>query len=154
LKKGGAGTFAAGAAAVSAAVSDTGIPGVRLVDGSGLSTQDRVTPAALAALLRRATDRAHPELLSLATGLPVAGFSGTMLRRFRDKGTLAYAGLIHAKTGTLKDVTSLAGTVVDRDGRLLVFAFISNRPRPVAAPASPTKGLDALTAVVAACGCR
>ncbi|MDQ1723114.1 MAG: hypothetical protein QOG52_142, partial [Frankiaceae bacterium] len=61
LKKGGAGSFAAGAAAVSAAVGAIGIPGVRLTDGSGLSTQDRVTPAALAALLRRATDRAHPE---------------------------------------------------------------------------------------------
>jgi D-alanyl-D-alanine carboxypeptidase/D-alanyl-D-alanine-endopeptidase (penicillin-binding protein 4) len=154
LKTGGAGTFAAGAAAVSATVANMGIPGAQLVDGSGLSTQDRVTPAALAAILRRATERTHPELLSLATGLPVAGFSGTMLRRFRDKGTLAYAGLVHAKTGTLKNVTSLAGTVVDRDGRLLVFAFISNRSTPVSASQSPTKGLDALIAVVASCGCR
>ena len=154
LKTGGAGTFAAAGAAVSAAVGAIGVPGVRLVDGSGLSTQDRVTAAALAALLRRSVNAAHPDLRAVATGLPVAGFSGTMLGRFREKGTRAYAGLVHAKTGTLKNVTSLAGLVVDRDGRLLVFAFISNRLRPVVAPASPTKGLDALIAVVAACGCR
>ena len=154
LKTGGPGTFAGGGAAVAAAVATLGVPGVLLSDGSGLSTNDRATPAGLAALIRRASDAAHPELRAIINGLPVAGFSGTMRYRFRDKATRAYAGFVHAKTGTLKNVNALAGTVVDHDGRLLVFAFVSNRSKPVVGRKTPTQALDALVAVVAACGCR
>jgi D-alanyl-D-alanine carboxypeptidase/D-alanyl-D-alanine-endopeptidase (penicillin-binding protein 4) len=148
------GTFAAGASAVVAAVSALGVGGVSLVDGSGLSRQDGATPAALAALLRLAASPDHPELRPVLTGLPIAGFSGTMRRRFRDPATLAFDGVVRAKTGTLKDVNAMAGTVVDADGRLLVFAFVSNRTKPVTGHRSPEQGLDALIAAVAACGCR
>jgi D-alanyl-D-alanine carboxypeptidase/D-alanyl-D-alanine-endopeptidase (penicillin-binding protein 4) len=149
-----AATFAGGAAAVVDALSRVGIGGVTLVDGSGLSRLDRVTPATLAALLRLAASADHPELRPILTGLPIAGFTGTMRHRFRDKATLAYDGVVRAKTGTLKDVSSMAGTVVDADGRLLVFAFVSNRTKPVTGRRSPQQALDALVAVVAACGCR
>ncbi|MDQ1680311.1 MAG: hypothetical protein QOI42_1170 [Frankiaceae bacterium] len=149
-----AATFADGAAAVVDALSRVGMGGVTLVDGSGLSRLDRITPATLAALLRLAASADHPELRPILTGLPIAGFTGTMRHRFRDKATLAYDGVVRAKTGTLKDVSSMAGTVVDADGRLLVFAFVSNRTKPVTGRRTPQQALDALIAVVAACGCR
>ncbi|MCU1676617.1 MAG: D-alanyl-D-alaninecarboxypeptidase/D-alanyl-D-al anine-endopeptidase, partial [Frankiales bacterium] len=154
IQSGAAGSFAAAGPAVAAALEPLGVAGVVLADGSGLSRADRVTPAALASIVRVAAQLAHPELRSLIEGLPISGFTGTMAHRFGDAKTHASAGLVRAKTGTLNNVTSLAGTVVDSDGRLLVFAFISNRSRPVAGPRDPRQGLDALVAVVAACGCR
>ena len=57
---------------------------------------------------------------------------------------------MRAKTGTLTGVSSLAGVVVDADGRLLVFALMSNGVNP--ATARPE--LDAVAAGLAACGCR
>ncbi|NEE24782.1 D-alanyl-D-alanine carboxypeptidase, partial [Streptomyces sp. SID7982] len=85
---------------------------------------DRVTPALLTALLARAADPDRPGLRPVLTGLPIAGFSGTLGGRYAPEaeGT----GLIRAKTGTLFGVNSLAGTVVDRQGRLLAFAFLAS----------------------------
>ncbi|WP_176737673.1 D-alanyl-D-alanine carboxypeptidase, partial [Streptomyces griseus] len=78
----------------------------------------------LTALLTRAADPDRPGLRPVLTGLPIAGFSGTLDDRYRDgsEGT----GLIRAKTGTLNGVNSLAGTVVDPRGRLLAFAFLAS----------------------------
>ena len=154
-KTGAPATFPAGGAAVAAAVAAVGVPGLQLVDGSGLSRDDRIAPAALAALVRLATLSAHPELRPVVAGLPVAGFTGTLATHFGGRATHRFAGVVRAKTGTLAGVTSLAGTVVDADGRLLVFAFVSNRPAnsPVGTRA-PADGLDVLVAQVAACGCR
>jgi D-alanyl-D-alanine carboxypeptidase/D-alanyl-D-alanine-endopeptidase (penicillin-binding protein 4) len=154
INSGGVPSFTGAATAVTAVLAGLGITGVTLVDGSGLSRSDRTSPAALAAIVRLAGQADHPELRTLVTGLPIAGFTGTMGHRFIDKGTRAFAGLVRAKTGTLDNVTSLAGTVVDADGRVLVFAFISNRTKPVLGSKDSRQGLDALIAVVAACGCR
>ncbi|MGH3979175.1 MAG: D-alanyl-D-alanine carboxypeptidase, partial [Pseudonocardiaceae bacterium] len=59
-------------------------------------------------------------------------------------------GWVRAKTGTLTGVNSLAGTVLDVDGRLLVFAALSNGPDPAAA----RPRLDELAAALRSCGCR
>jgi D-alanyl-D-alanine carboxypeptidase/D-alanyl-D-alanine-endopeptidase (penicillin-binding protein 4) len=58
---------------------------------------------------------------------------------------------VHAKTGTLTGVSSLAGTVVDRDGRLLVFAFTSNSVTDIY---DARALLDNAATVLALCGCR
>jgi D-alanyl-D-alanine carboxypeptidase/D-alanyl-D-alanine-endopeptidase (penicillin-binding protein 4) len=58
-------------------------------------------------------------------------------------------GWVRAKTGTLTGVNSLAGTVLDADGRVLVFALMSNGPDPV----SVRPRLDALAAELRTCGC-
>ncbi|MCX4676290.1 D-alanyl-D-alanine carboxypeptidase/D-alanyl-D-alanine-endopeptidase [Streptomyces sp. NBC_01433] len=115
------------------------VTGARLADGSGLDRADRVTAGLLAALLARAADPDHPELRPVLTGLPVAGFSGTLGNRYSatDRGT----GVIRAKTGTLTGVNALAGTVLDHQGRLLAFAFLASGT-PSAAEAEPA--LDAL----------
>ncbi|MFJ7155106.1 D-alanyl-D-alanine carboxypeptidase/D-alanyl-D-alanine-endopeptidase [Streptomyces sp. NPDC101118] len=118
--------------------------GARFADGSGLSRQDRVSAAQLTALLARAADPARAELRPVLTGLPVAGFTGTLRARNADDSPAA--GLLRAKTGTLKGVNSLAGTVVDPTGRLLAFAFLADgTPGPGAAQPA----LDRLAAAVA-----
>ncbi|MGW1885778.1 D-alanyl-D-alanine carboxypeptidase/D-alanyl-D-alanine endopeptidase [Streptomyces sp. NPDC001970] len=93
----------------------------RFADGSGLNRADKVSAGLLTALLARAADPAHPELRPVLTGLPVAGFTGTLSGRSEART----AGLVRAKTGSLTGVDTLAGTVVARDGRLLAFAFMA-----------------------------
>ncbi|WP_308346204.1 D-alanyl-D-alanine carboxypeptidase/D-alanyl-D-alanine-endopeptidase [Streptomyces sp. ISL-66] len=132
--------------AVGAKLASLGIDtaGSRFADGSGLNRADKVSAGLLTALLVKAADPQRPELRPVLTGLPVAGFTGTL--RTRNSGTSPAAGLLRAKTGTLTGVNSLAGTVVDPSGRLLAFAFLTaNAPDPGAAE----KSLDKLAAAVA-----
>ncbi|MFJ6721581.1 D-alanyl-D-alanine carboxypeptidase/D-alanyl-D-alanine-endopeptidase [Streptomyces sp. NPDC091259] len=119
--------------------------GTRFADGSGLNRADKVTSGLLTGLLVRAADPRRPELRPVLTGLPVAGFTGTL--RTRNAGASQAAGLVRAKTGTLTGVNSLAGTVVAPSGRLVAFAFLSEN-----GPDGPTaeRGLDKLAATVAA----
>ncbi len=58
--------------------------------------------------------------------------------------------MVRAKTGTLTGVTSLAGMVTDTDGRLLIFALMSNGP----SPAVSRPKLDTMAAELSRCGCR
>ncbi|MEU0985756.1 D-alanyl-D-alanine carboxypeptidase/D-alanyl-D-alanine-endopeptidase [Streptomyces sp. NPDC005953] len=120
-------SFAGGGRAVHQRLAGLGLPltGARLTDGSGLDRSARVSARLLTALLSRAADPSKPELRSVLTGLPIAGFSGTLESRYADAspGT----GLVRAKTGTLTGVSSLAGTVVSADGRLLAFAFLAGK---------------------------
>jgi len=152
-RSGSPATFAGEAAAVTASVRHLGVDvtALTLVDASGLSRLDRVTPAMLVQLVRLALGDAHPELRPLVQGLPVAGFSGTLGGRYRSRRSVAAAGLAHAKTGTLLGVNALAGYVVDADGRLLVFAFVTDRGAGVDATEA---ALDRVVARLADCGCR
>ncbi|NYE41520.1 D-alanyl-D-alanine carboxypeptidase/D-alanyl-D-alanine-endopeptidase (penicillin-binding protein 4) [Streptomyces fulvorobeus] len=133
--------FAGGRRAVTAQLKKLGLPtaGANLADGSGLDRADRVSAALLAGLLAVAADPAHPELRPVLTGLPVAGFNGTLKGRYSEKsrGT----GLIRAKTGTLTGVNTLAGTVVDTRGRLLAFAFLATG---TTSPSAAQSALDTL----------
>jgi len=95
---------------------------VRLVDGSGLSPQDRVSPLTQALYLAR-LPRVHG-LETFPTLFPANGF-GT-LRHF-GRGVLP-AGVMRAKTGTLDSVSALAGYLGRRDG-VLVISTIYNGPR-------------------------
>jgi D-alanyl-D-alanine carboxypeptidase/D-alanyl-D-alanine-endopeptidase (penicillin-binding protein 4) len=116
----GRGTSAAGAEIVMRELAGAGVPtaGVRIVDGSGLSQLDRLTVAALAALLRAAWS--DPEIRSaLLAALPVAGVSGTLEDRMR---TGPAHGLVLAKTGTTMDASALSGFVRGR----YAFAVVQN----------------------------
>jgi D-alanyl-D-alanine carboxypeptidase/D-alanyl-D-alanine-endopeptidase (penicillin-binding protein 4) len=112
------GTTAAGASIVRSVLAETGIPlaGVRIADGSGLSPADRLTPAALVAILRAAWGT--PELRdTFVTSLAVAGASGTMRDRLP-----ALRGIVRAKTGTTNLACSLSGFVGDR----FAFSIVEN----------------------------
>jgi D-alanyl-D-alanine carboxypeptidase/D-alanyl-D-alanine-endopeptidase (penicillin-binding protein 4) len=94
----------------------------RIVDGSGLSRLDRTSPSEIVALLRAERNNG-PFVDSLA----VVGRTGTLSRRLR--GTAA-ASRCRGKTGTLHDVSNLAGYCTAADGHLLAFAFLMNRISP------------------------
>ncbi|MFJ3667554.1 D-alanyl-D-alanine carboxypeptidase/D-alanyl-D-alanine-endopeptidase [Streptomyces sp. NPDC090106] len=140
--------FAGGGDAIRAQLKKLGLPltGVDFADGSGLDRDDRLTANLLTSLLVKAADPAHPELRSVLTGLPVAGFTGTLTSRYTDGA----AGVVRAKTGTLTGVNSLAGTVVDRDGHLLAFAFLASGTTDRNAAQS---ALDRTATALAGCGC-
>ncbi len=141
--------FAGAGKAVMAQLKKLGLPvaGARFKDGSGLDRQDRLTANLLTALLAKAGDPRRPDLRPVLTGLPVAGFTGTLTSRYTDGA----AGVVRAKTGTLTGVNTLAGTVVDQDGRLLAFALMA---AGTSDPAAAQAALDRTATALAGCGCR
>ncbi|WP_328537447.1 D-alanyl-D-alanine carboxypeptidase/D-alanyl-D-alanine endopeptidase [Streptomyces sp. NBC_00344] len=143
-------SFEGAGRAVAAQLKKLGMPldGARFADGSGLDRHDKVSAGLLATLLSRSGEPAHPELRPVLTGLPVAGFSGTLGARYTDASRAT--GLLHGKTGTLTGVNTLAGTVVDDRGRLLAFAFMASG---TASAAEAESALDRLGTAVASCGC-
>jgi D-alanyl-D-alanine carboxypeptidase/D-alanyl-D-alanine-endopeptidase (penicillin-binding protein 4) len=147
--------FAGGVRAVTDVVAGLGVPvsAVRMYDASGLTRSTQVSPAVLAAMLALADSADHPTLRSLLTGMAVAGFSGTLTDRFWDSITRPAAGLVRAKTGTLSAVSSIAGTVVDVDGRELGFVFLADQV-PAGGTLAARESLDRMVAAVAGCGCR
>ncbi len=146
-------SFAGAASATGTVLARLGlaVTGLRLVDGSGLSLVDRVTPALLAEVLRTAAARDRPELHGLLSGLPVSGYDGTLDDRFRGPAAPA-AGQVRAKTGTLTGVSSLAGLVRVQDGRLLAFAVLADRVPP-AGTLGAEAALDSVAATLLRCGC-
>ena len=93
----------------------------KVADGSGLSLYNYVSAELEVALLRYAF-RNENIYLHLYPSLPIAGEDGTLKKRM--KGTFA-AGNVHAKTGTLTCVTSLAGYCTAANGHRLAFAIIN-----------------------------
>ncbi|WNV76234.1 D-alanyl-D-alanine carboxypeptidase/D-alanyl-D-alanine-endopeptidase [Geodermatophilus sp. DSM 44513] len=146
-------TFDGAGAAVTGVLAGAGldVTGVTLSDASGLSAGDRVPVAVLTGLLAGAADGTLPGASALLSGLPVAGYDGTLFDR-GDEDPATAPGAVRAKTGTLLGVHGLAGTVVTADGRLLAFAVVAD-----SAPADRTAAeaaLDDVAAALAACGCR
>ncbi|MFB9962782.1 D-alanyl-D-alanine carboxypeptidase/D-alanyl-D-alanine endopeptidase [Sinosporangium siamense] len=128
IKEGRPGTFASVAPAVTGVLKRLGVhQGVHVVDGSGLSIRNRITPAALARLLSLAAAPSNPHLHSAVSGMPVAGFTGTLRNRFETKDGRPGAGMVRAKTGTLNGVNTLAGVATTAEGRLLTFAFMADK---------------------------
>jgi D-alanyl-D-alanine carboxypeptidase/D-alanyl-D-alanine-endopeptidase (penicillin-binding protein 4) len=158
LNRGADPSFSGAADAVLGALGEAGIDrsGAELHDGSGLSTEDQVPARLLGQVLAAAAaptpgPRDVEVLRPLITGLPVAGGDGTLDDRFaRDEPSAVGRGVVRAKTGTLTGVSSLAGVVTDHDGRLLIFALMSNGP----SPATSRPKLDDMAAALSRCGCR
>jgi D-alanyl-D-alanine carboxypeptidase/D-alanyl-D-alanine-endopeptidase (penicillin-binding protein 4) len=121
------GTFDDGTAAVTAVLDGLGVPteGMVLLDGSGLARGSSMAPETLGRLLVTAGDGSRPVLDHLLTGLPVAGFSGTLALRYGAGRAGTAAGLVRAKTGTLTGVSTLAGAA-SVDGRPVVFVVMSD----------------------------
>jgi len=98
---------------------------VQLVDGSGLSAQNLVSPEATVRLL--AYMAAHPDRAvwrAFYASLPTGGEEATTLQnRFRAGRA---RGNVRAKTGTISNTSALAGYVRTAGGRLLAFAIFCN----------------------------
>ena len=93
-----------------------------IADGSGLSRYNYLTPAALVGVLEQVQSNRALAAVFEAT-LPVAGHDGTLADRMA--GTVA-AGNARAKTGTMSNVSALAGFVDTQDGETLTFAILAN----------------------------
>jgi D-alanyl-D-alanine carboxypeptidase/D-alanyl-D-alanine-endopeptidase (penicillin-binding protein 4) len=119
------GTTSAGAAVVRTTVASSFDIHPSFDDGSGLSRDDRTTPAQVVKLLSLEADN-RPFINSLA----VAGETGTLIDEMR--GTYAQ-GRCRGKTGTLSDVSNLVGYCTARNGDTLAFALLMNGVIPDAA---------------------
>lgn len=148
--------------AVTAWIADTmeqdygiDMTGLTLADASGLSGGTRLTVDAVAEVLVDGADGSHRPLQSVlaAGGLPIAGYTGTLHDRFHLPVHAAAIGNARAKTGSLPNVTSLAGTVVTRDGRLLVYAMTADDIGEDGAVLEARSVLDEIVAQLARCGC-
>jgi D-alanyl-D-alanine carboxypeptidase/D-alanyl-D-alanine-endopeptidase (penicillin-binding protein 4) len=153
ISAGKPGSFAAAGPAVLAELAKLGVTvtGAVLSDTSGLGDGSAVPAQTLTTVLALATGPEQPQLRALLSGLPIAAVSGTLSERFSGSGQKAASGVVRAKTGTLTGVSSLAGTVVDSDGRLLVFAAMADK---VTSTGAARTALDRLATTLAGCGCR
>ncbi|WP_232549132.1 D-alanyl-D-alanine carboxypeptidase/D-alanyl-D-alanine-endopeptidase [Propioniciclava soli] len=122
--------------------------GMVVHDGNGIAGTNQVSPDALARAV--ALGIAHDDLRALATGLPVAGVTGTLAERYTAPDSLAGRGVVRAKTGTIRGVNTLTGYTVTADGHPLVFAFMVSGG---AGQTSARAWLDAASAALASCGC-
>ena len=97
-------------------------PGTHIVDGSGLSTRNRVSARSLNAALT-VGGRAFAFGPELVAALPRAADDGTLEKRARKS-----KGRVRAKTGLLSDarVTSLSGYAELADGEIAVFSIVVN----------------------------
>jgi D-alanyl-D-alanine carboxypeptidase/D-alanyl-D-alanine-endopeptidase (penicillin-binding protein 4) len=97
-----------------------------LGNGSGLSREDRISAQALARLLQSAyRSPLMPELMS---SLPITGVDGTLKNR-----RSAAQGSAHLKTGSLRDVTAVAGYVHGASGKRYALVAVVNHPNANAA---------------------
>jgi D-alanyl-D-alanine carboxypeptidase len=127
-----------------------------LYDGSGLSRRNQmspVVPTSLTVLVTRGgkTDPWWPVL----SGLPVAGWDGTLLSRFTTSAAAPGRGVVRGKTGTLTGVTTLSGLMTTSSGDLLAYAFMADRvPGTYSGRLASRKVWDQVGSVLAQCGCR
>ncbi len=92
-------------------------------NGSGLSRSERISAAALSAVLQRQWRSAlMPEFIA---SLPLVGIDGTMKRRLQESSV---RGQAHIKTGTLVDVSSVAGYLTAKSGRRIIVSCMINHP--------------------------
>lgn len=153
LTAAGEGSFEGGARGVATTLSGLGVPleGAAIYDGSGLSRANRLTSDTLLSVLRVAAHPDHPQLRAVLTGLPVAGFTGSLASRFAE-GPDVGRGQVRAKTGTLTGVHGLAGTVTDRDGQTYAFMIVADKV-PLLKQLAARETIDRLAARLAACRC-
>jgi D-alanyl-D-alanine carboxypeptidase/D-alanyl-D-alanine-endopeptidase (penicillin-binding protein 4) len=151
IAEGKPGSLTEGPKAVLSALGDTiDLGRTDLVDTSGLSYDNRVAPHDLTTVLQ-ASVVADDSLAGLISYFPVGGLTGTLHDRIVDEKNAT--GVVHAKTGTLSTVTSLAGGVLDAEGRYLVFSIqIDDVDKDKILEARQT--VDAIVTSLANCGCR
>lgn len=91
-----------------------------MVDGSGLSRQDRITVRQMTEMLRVVHHASYSAAFSQA--LPISGVDGTIKHRMTD-----IPGKVLGKTGFISGVRSLSGYITTRHGHTLVYSIIYNQ---------------------------
>ena len=119
---GGSGSPPSAVAAVTESLAGLGVEigGTVLVDGSGLSASNRISPATFVSLLSHVAE--SPLWTDFWYTLPTAGTRRELGRMYRT----AAAGNLRAKTGTIEDVSALSGVVRSQDSERLAFSILVN----------------------------
>jgi D-alanyl-D-alanine carboxypeptidase/D-alanyl-D-alanine-endopeptidase (penicillin-binding protein 4) len=125
--EGSDGSFAEGARVVRQFLTGAGVEDgdFYLVDGSGVSLDDRIAPRAFTKLLDYAAKQ--PWGQEWRDTLPVAGVDGTLEARFTNS---PLKGKMWAKTGTLQEVNTLTGYLTAASGKTVSFSILVNGRRP------------------------
>ena len=120
--KGTPGTAEKGISVVKEVLSDIGVDSItyEIVDGSGVSRYDVITPDLIVDLLTE-MNRDFRIQAEYKTSLPIAGVDGTLAGRMKDSSA---EGKLRAKTGSLRGVSSLSGYTTTADGELVAFSII------------------------------
>jgi D-alanyl-D-alanine carboxypeptidase/D-alanyl-D-alanine-endopeptidase (penicillin-binding protein 4) len=121
---GAAGSWTEGAKVTEAYLNALGIPKANYTirDGSGLSKNNRVSARALVAVLEHM--RSSPLAQIYFDSLAVSGLNETSLEKRLTEAP--YADRVHAKTGSLNNVSALSGYAVNLDGDIFAFSIIVN----------------------------
>ncbi|WP_246636599.1 D-alanyl-D-alanine carboxypeptidase/D-alanyl-D-alanine endopeptidase [Actinoplanes hulinensis] len=146
-------SFKGAATAMTDQLTELGLPAELAVlnDASGLSNRNTIAPELLVKTLALAAGTDQPALSNIFNGLPVAGWSGTLETRFATPSANETAqGIVRAKTGSLSGVNTLAGVLVTRERRPLVFAIMA---KGGANAITARAALDDIAARLVACGC-
>lgn len=104
--------------------------GTKLADVCGLSDGTTFTTALLADIVTAGTSGKNPNMQNVLAHESVAGWNGTLDDRYLSASNKYAAGEVRGKTGSLPGVSSLAGTVTTKSGRLLTFAVVTNGSFP------------------------
>ena len=117
---------------------------LHIVDGSGLSAQNLLTPDAIMRLLYHASEQDWGPIYRAAMAEP--GEEGSTL----ENRLHGYGGRVFAKTGTITHVNSLSGYLIAADGREIIFSVLSNAS---GVPSSFVRsGIDRIVEALAAVG--
>lgn len=121
--KGIGGSFEGGAATLKQFLLQAGLKTNEffVLDGSGLSRRDLITPGAMVQLLLYSSRQ--PWGAAFEQTLPVAGVDGSLAERFVNTPA---GGLVHAKTGTLSHVNALSGYGQTSTGKRFIFSIFCN----------------------------
>jgi len=122
-EKGTSGSIQGGLEVLRGFLTSAGIQPDQFVfyDGSGLSRENLVTPAAVVRLLQYARQQPWGPLFT--DTLPVSGIDGSLADRLK---IAPYKGAVHAKTGSLNHVNSLSGYATTTSGRTVAFSILCN----------------------------
>ena len=99
------------------------LPDLVIENGSGLSRADRISPEGMGRMLVVAYH--SPVMPEFIATMPLVAYDGTMRKRMRLESV---AGQAHVKTGSLNDVRTVAGYVLDRNGHRHAVVFFVNHP--------------------------
>ena len=118
------GSWPGGVRAVGDFLDKVGIPrgAYTMVDGSGLSRNDRFAPSQITRLL--AFMFSHPSGRDFIRSLAYSGEDG--LRWEHRLSAPPYRGNVFAKTGTLNGVSSLSGYAKAKSGKVYAFSIVCN----------------------------
>ena len=105
-------------AGIAAKAADVPQDEIQIDRGSGLGTENRISPRAIVAMLMAIQRQIQPHRLTIADIFPIAGRDGGTLQ---GRHTPDYTVV---KTGTLNAVSAFAGVLPTRDRGLVWFAMI------------------------------